>query len=376
MPDEYDAVRRNLTNHERGLYFELGRAHMRGETPEKGWVKQFRIETGHRSRVIDNARTDGRGVEARERKSGRLPERETREQLLKERAALESGQITRSVWETVEGEKIPRSVADDMRAMARDFKDRFEHQVISRADAARAIELGRSLVARQGELVRAYELERADRARKRLQNIREIVRKRELERQKQQERADRLRRAQERLPKVREAAERLRQSQERKRRERVEGEAAERVAREFGDIMKGIKREERAAREAREAREARAIAELNALSGYAEQVQQAREAADAADQARQQEAAKAEERARQEGEREERERKQRERDAADAQTRARLPPDVADLLIKSRPTPGLEHLHRQPPAPGKTRGGRDERVRMRAERGRGGREHR
>ncbi|NKY48270.1 hypothetical protein [Nocardia cerradoensis] len=324
MPDEYDGIRGGLSNYERGLYFELGRAHIRGETAERGWVRQFQLQVGNRARILDSARTDGRGTRGVERKSGRIHERSTLEQLRRERSALESGKLTHSRWETVAGEKIPRSVGDELRAMTRDFPGRFEHEVLSRADAARALELGRSLASR--------------------------------------------------LPKVREAAERLRQNEERQRRERTAREAAQRVARVFGNVMKGIKREERAAQEARELREARALAELNELSAYAAQVQQAREAADAAEQARHQENVKAEERARLE--RDERERKQRERDLADAQTRGRFPPDVAELLIRSRPTPGLEHLHRQPPSPGKTRAGREERARMRDERGRGGREHR
>ncbi|WP_305780345.1 hypothetical protein [Nocardia nova] len=312
-----------------------------------------------------------------ERKSGRLNDRETRDQLARERAGLQSGQLTQSTWETVAGEKISRTVTDDIRALARDFPGRFEHRVISRADAVRAIELGRSLVAKQGELIRAYELDRAERARKRLQNIREIVRKRSQERElDRKRREDRHRRAEERLPKVREAAVRLqlrREQQRREAREQKIRDASERVAREFGEVMKNIRRRDREANEARDARGARLHAELHELSVYAEQVQQAREAADAADHARLEEAAKAEERARLEREAKERARQQREQ--ADAHLRSRLPPDVADLLLLGRPTPGLESPHREPPSAGSTRGGRTERsrarVREREGRGRG-----
>ena len=175
------------------------------------------------------------------------------EQLRRERSGLESGQLTNVSWETVAGEKIPRAVEDELRAMARDFPGKFEHRVLSRADAARALELGRSLASRQLELIRSYELDRADRARKRLQNIREIVRKREKERAlEQQSREDRRRRAEERLPKAREAAERARARREQERRETRERKiraASERVLREFGDVMKGIKRQDREAKE-------------------------------------------------------------------------------------------------------------------------------
>lgn len=83
MPDEYDAIRRNMSNYEKGLYFELGRAHERGETPEKGWVRQFEIRTSEGPRVLDSARTEGRGIRSVERKSGRVNERDAHEQLKK-----------------------------------------------------------------------------------------------------------------------------------------------------------------------------------------------------------------------------------------------------------------------------------------------------
>jgi membrane protein involved in colicin uptake len=274
MPDEYDAIRQRLTNYEKGLYFELGRAHERGETPERGWVRQFRIETSKGPRVLDNARTEGRGTRGVERKSGRINERDTREQLVKERAGLESGQLTHSRWETVAGEKIPRAVAAELQAMARDFPGRFHHEIVSRADALRAMRLGRSLMSKQLELMRVYELDRAERARERLAKIREIVRA--------QERAEKFRKIQH----FREAAargradapqqaERARQAQQTPdtERARVEREAAERVAREFPVPDRSREREaadvaEQAAREAadtaraaREAAEARAAAE-------------------------------------------------------------------------------------------------------------------
>ncbi|NQE69167.1 hypothetical protein NG2371_03632 [Nocardia gamkensis] len=87
MPDEYDALRKDMTRYERGLYFELGRAHEMGETKDKGWVQQFRIQTAKGPRVLDNARSVGLGIEGVERKSGKVNERDAREQLHKERRA-------------------------------------------------------------------------------------------------------------------------------------------------------------------------------------------------------------------------------------------------------------------------------------------------
>jgi hypothetical protein len=283
VPDEYDAVRRRLTNYEKGLYFELGRAHELGETPEKGWTRQFRVETDRGARILDSARTQGKGVQGVERKSGRINEADARLQLRKDRDGLNSGLITRSRWETVAGEKIPDKVREDLRDMARDFGDKFQHVIISRADALRAMQLGRSLVSQQLELIRPYELNRADRARERLAKIREIVRA--------QERAEKFRKMQQ----FREAAARGRpdapQQVERDRqmrgqverarqagrtpeteRARVERDAAERVAQEFPPPSQYPQREAadagvQAAREAadaaraeREAAEARTAA--------------------------------------------------------------------------------------------------------------------
>ncbi|WP_280313649.1 hypothetical protein [Nocardia abscessus] len=302
MPDEYDAIRQRLTNYEKGLYFELGRAQERGETPEKGWVRQFRIETSKGPRVLDNARTEDRGTRGVERKSGRINERDTREQLVKERAGLESGQLTRSRWETVAGEKVPRAVAAELQAMARDFPGRFHHEIVSRADALRAMQLGQSLMSKQLELMRVYELDRAERARERLAKIREIVRA--------QERAEGFRKMQqfreaaargraeapqqaERDRQAREQAERAQQAHRtpETERARVEREAAERVAREFPPPSQYPQWEaadagDQAAREAadavraeREAVEARAAAEKEREAAALQALNAARNAA-------------------------------------------------------------------------------------------------
>ncbi|WP_157171116.1 hypothetical protein [Nocardia araoensis] len=283
MPDEYDDYRRRLSNYEKGLYFELGRARERGETPERGWVQQFAIKIDDKTRRLDSARTEGRGTRGVERKSGRINELETLRQLSLERVGLESGQLAHSRWETVSGEKIPPAVAAELQAMARDLGDKFQHVVISRADALRAMQLGRSLVSQQLELIRPYELQRADRARERLAKIRQIVRA--------QERSEKFRKIQqfreaatrgradaphqvERDRQARAEAERARQARQtpETERARIEREAAERVAQEFPVPSQYQERETadaggQAAREAadaatveREAAEARAAA--------------------------------------------------------------------------------------------------------------------
>ncbi|MBF6475144.1 MULTISPECIES: hypothetical protein [Nocardia] len=182
------------------------------------------------------------------------------------------------------GEKIPEKVREDLRAMARDFGDKFRHVIISRADALRAMQLGQSLVSQQLELIRTYELNRADRARERLAKIREIVRA--------QERGEKFRKVQqfreaaargradapqriERDRQARTEAERARQARQapENERTRIERDAAERVAQEFPVPSQYQEREtadigEQAARDAadaasveRAAVEARAAAE-------------------------------------------------------------------------------------------------------------------
>ncbi|MGK8500899.1 cell envelope integrity protein TolA [Nocardia asiatica] len=291
-----------MTNYEKGLYFELGRAHELGETPEKGWDHQFRIETKDGPRVLDAARTQGRGVQGVERKSGRVNEVDARAQLRKDRDGLNSGLIARSRWETVAGEKIPDKVREDLRDMARDFGEKFEHVIISRDDALRAIQLGQSLASKQLELIRPYELQRADRARERLAKIRQIVRA--------QDRAEKFRKMQqfreaaargrsdapqkvERDRQVRAEAERARQARQtpEAERARIEREAAERVAQEFPVPSQYQAREtadtgEQAAREVadaasveREADQARAAAAEREREAASKALDEARNAA-------------------------------------------------------------------------------------------------
>ncbi|WP_280332683.1 hypothetical protein [Nocardia wallacei] len=327
MPDEYDAVRRDLSNYERGLYFELGRAHLRGETPERGWVRQFSIPTDRGPRILDNAKTQGKGVRSIERKSGRVDAR-TLEQLKRERLGLESGQISQSGWETVAGEKIDPRAREYMNELIRDFPGRFEHVEISRKDAARAIEAGRALASRQLELIRTYQLDRAERARKRLANIREILRQREAKAAEERAKAERERQA-------------------REERARVEREAAERVAREFAEKYKAVFRD----REPDENTSART-----------------REDDDAAEKTKQRERDQADEKARQR-QREAADRlaleARRARELADNGEPGNMVREVADILHVSRPTPGIGPLHREPPHAGPTRGGREERGRER-----------
>ncbi|MBF6171096.1 hypothetical protein [Nocardia blacklockiae] len=337
MPDDYDATRRGLSNYERGLFFEIGRARICGETPERGWVRQFAIKVGRNTRVLDSARTEGRGTRNVERKSGRINERETRQQLKVEREALNSGQITHSRWETVAGEKIPATVLADIRALQRDFPGRFHHEIISRADALRAIELGRSLVSKQLELVRAYELDRADRARKRLANIREIIRQREAKAKEERERGERERKA-------------------REERVRVQARAAREAAREFPTLGELLARKDNHTDE-----DTGRHRDVDAAGNARE-----RETADLeAENARKRAAAEAARKLQREAADRLALQAQRQRELAAKGQPGDMAREVSDLMRVTRPTPGVESPHREPPEAGSTRGGREERGRER-----------
>lgn len=194
--------------------------------------------------MLDSARTEGRGAKGIERKSGRVNERDSLRQLERERAGLESGQIAYSRWESVEGEKVPPAVAKEMQDLARDFPGRFHHEIVSRADALRAMQLGQSLASKQLELVRAYELDRANRARQRLENIRAIVQAREAKAREERGQTP---------------------QQTREKRQQKEREAAQRVAQEFTPPGQSPAREatdaaDRAAQAERVAQQARDLA--------------------------------------------------------------------------------------------------------------------
>ncbi|NKY28450.1 hypothetical protein [Nocardia gamkensis] len=182
------------------------------------------------------------------------------------------------------GEKVPDKIRQQIRDLVSDSKGKFQHVEISREAATRAVEVGRSLASQQLELIRPYELQRADRARERLANIRQIVRA--------QERAETFRKAQQ----FREAAARGRaeapqriereqaKEQEKRARQahqtpeteraRIEREAAERVAQEFPVPSQSQEREtadtgEQATLEAADAAE-RAAAEARAAAAEKE----------------------------------------------------------------------------------------------------------
>ena len=391
MPDGYDRIRRDFDSNARGRIFENGTDRYFRDR-ENHYVQQPKeYRTPYGDRRFDKARVDKSGrVHAVEDKSGRIEGRKDEKQLEKDRWLLERGVIESLRIRSVEGEQVSKTARELIEGLVRDFPGRVTNHVISRNQAQRIFELGREREkdARQLPLIDEHSLRRRQRAAERLQQVRDAAQRlRELER-RQQERDQRRERAAQRLPKVREAAERLREreQQERDRDERQQ-QARRRLLRmrELTERIrlpepKTVEERRRDERECPGGDLAGSVAELREVREYLERVHQARDAADAAVRERQIQAARTAERERQEREAAEREvrereaaeRDRKEREITDALLRARLPPDVTDLMLKGRPTPGLHSPHREPPSPGSTRGGRAELARSR-ERGREGR---
>ncbi|MCC3317871.1 MULTISPECIES: hypothetical protein [Nocardia] len=320
-PEGYDALRNGMPTHERGRYFEIGRAYLEKETREAGWQQQ--VPLGSEGRILDSAQVNprtGKIDKARERKSGRVEGRDAVRQVEKEIDALREGSLVSSRWETVEGETISREVQIMLDLAKREFPDRFEHRVVSREDARLAILEGQ-------RIARARQLELPGLSRDRLK-------------QRQQEREARQRAQRE--------ADRVRKSREQQARTR-----GERLAKTYGRFRDGAERGFDAIARAHH----RAGRLTYALERFRDVSERAR--------------TEVERRAAAEREA----RRLREQREARERSLERLPEDVADALRRSFPAPGEELRHRGiEPHGGSTRAGREARVRaLERERGREGR---
>lgn len=245
---------RGRDNNTRGEQFHRGMAQIREETREQGWVREHREDLPSGKYVkLDQARVLGGEKEFSEYKSGRI-DGKAREQLAGHRYLLEKGIYKSGQWVTVRGEPVPAEIRDLIRDMKRDFPGRFAHIEVSREMAARAIDLGKSLMPGQqrelpgvGDKARAYQLAQ------------------ELMQQRARERGERFKAMEQfRGQAARgrgDATQRRQQERQQAERARAEREAAERVAREFTPPSQQPRgREatdptEHAAREALEARE-------------------------------------------------------------------------------------------------------------------------
>ncbi|MEV6768153.1 hypothetical protein AB0N05_05910 [Nocardia sp. NPDC051030] len=194
MPEELDPLKRARLErerqdraeksrvrkiHERADNYHTGRAHERGETPERGYQREVTVSTEFGPRKLDSANLTER--KATEYKSGRqLKDPKTLIQLEKERELIQAGwQIT---WSIPADTKIDPSIQKSLNALARDHADSFTVERPTREEVNRAIALGKQLersAGKQLELIDSQQLHREQNARDRVARLQEIARTRE-----------------------------------------------------------------------------------------------------------------------------------------------------------------------------------------------------
>ncbi|MEV6340275.1 hypothetical protein AB0M12_36805 [Nocardia vinacea] len=199
MP-EYDRDREDFRNNDRGRIFEDGTERYFPENERNGYKRGLEVPTDQGPRRYDKGKVlrDGR-ILAVEDKSGRVIGENDIKEFYKDRELLDKGKVDQLLIRTVEGEKISDKAKELIKELQDKFGERVVHQVIPRWQAREIWAMGlevwkekqqqKEKQPRQLELIRTYELTRADRARKRLEKIREIVRVR----QQAKEREERVR---------------------------------------------------------------------------------------------------------------------------------------------------------------------------------------
>ncbi|WP_433711731.1 hypothetical protein ACQP2U_36650 [Nocardia sp. CA-084685] len=142
MSDGYGRDRGDFEPHERGRIFENGtdkffRDHEKGYT--RGSRKyEFREKGGRVERIqFDKIRNehDRSRADSIEEKSGRIEGRKDEKQLRGVRDLLDRGEINHHTLRSVQGESISKECRELIDGLARDFPDKFTHQIISRSDA-------------------------------------------------------------------------------------------------------------------------------------------------------------------------------------------------------------------------------------------------
>ncbi|WP_433627092.1 hypothetical protein [Nocardia sp. CA-120079] len=139
MPgDGYDRDRENFKNNDRGRIWENGTDRFFRDR-ENGYDKppqsrQYWTPEGYRR--YDKERVDDNGhVRGVEDKSGSMTGDNDRKELEKDRFLLERGIVDHLLLRTVEGEPKSKEVRELIDGLARDYPDRFTHQIIPRRDA-------------------------------------------------------------------------------------------------------------------------------------------------------------------------------------------------------------------------------------------------
>ncbi len=196
---EYDKDRADFNNYDRGRIFEDGTELYFAENQRNGYRRGLELPTDLGPRRYDKAKIlpDGR-ILAVEDKSGRVISENDIREFKKDRELLDRRKVDQLLIRTVEGEKISEKAKQQIKELQDDFGERVVHQIIPRWQAreiwARGLELEKERQRqkenkpRQLELIKTYELSRAERARKRLENIRQIVQGREVKERAERER--------------------------------------------------------------------------------------------------------------------------------------------------------------------------------------------
>lgn len=180
---EQEAREKARARVDKGRWFHMGMAATRGETTANGWRTELPVRTLEGMRRYDTARTvDPTDKRFTEYKSGRTPERETLEQLAKDRDRIQNDGWS-GTWVTVEGVKMPWRVSRELARLQREFPDRFDVVYVTKEQAERAILKGKELERQQLELFSG------DKLRAQQERVRQQERARAIERAKEAQRA-------------------------------------------------------------------------------------------------------------------------------------------------------------------------------------------
>ncbi|MEU6832477.1 hypothetical protein ABZ894_27865 [Nocardia beijingensis] len=140
--DEYERDRGNYKPHERGRIFENGiEAYFKDR--ERGYLPSSRIYKTPEGRIqFDHVREEQGKTFSIEDKSGRIGGPKDEKQLKALRVLLEIGVVQKHTLRSVEGETVSKECQILINRMKQDFRDRFTHLEISRAEARTIWALG------------------------------------------------------------------------------------------------------------------------------------------------------------------------------------------------------------------------------------------
>ncbi|GAB2633507.1 hypothetical protein [Nocardia goodfellowii] len=141
--DGYDRDREPIRdNNQRGRIFENG-SYRYFRDKENGYVQGSKTLESPKGRMQVDKYKETRGLTRTiEEKSGRFEGPKDEKQLKVARYLLGTGEIHKHVVRSVEGEYVSKEVRELIEGLERDFPDRFEHQVISRAVARQIWAIG------------------------------------------------------------------------------------------------------------------------------------------------------------------------------------------------------------------------------------------